>query len=76
MTTNDLTPESLLAVKRKFLSDESKSMRELGQMFGIRIYVDQTMRPNDWKIVCGTEAYGKMLSPIKPHLLTPDSTNE
>ena len=66
---NELTPEKLTDIYYRIKSEETKFMREVGEFMGIRIFVDPTMPPNDWKIVCGVEAYAKFKEPLMPLLV-------
>jgi hypothetical protein len=66
-----LTAETLLKIKDAFEIEDRRILRSIGEFCGIKIYVDPKMRPNEWKIVAGVEAYNKMITPLEPYLLTP-----
>lgn len=65
---NELSIDSILEIKIKFEQEDRKMLREMGEIFGIKIFLDPSMRPNEWKIVCGVDAYTKMVSPVAPYL--------
>ncbi len=66
-----LTPETLLKIKDAFEVEDRRILRSIGEFCGIKIYVDPKMRPDEWKIVAGVEAYNKMITPLELYLLTP-----